>query len=65
MFTGMVVFFDPCAEEVVELFRGGDVLKVADEELITNSAEEAFDFSFCGTIPNRCMNENGADAAAC
>lgn len=64
VFTGVVFLFDPGAKEVVELLEAGEVLEVADEELVADGFEESFDFSFGRSVPDRGVDEDGADAAA-
>jgi len=64
VFAEVVGVFDPVGEVVVELFEVGDVFEVLVEILITNGAEEAFDFSFCGAVAYGCVDENGAEAGA-
>ena len=44
VFASVVVFFNPGAEEIIELLDAVDVLKVADEELIPDGFEESFNF---------------------
>lgn len=62
MFAGVVGGFDPVGELVVELLKVVDLAEVADEELIADGAEEAFDFAFGGTVSNGCVDEDGAEA---
>ncbi len=56
--------FDPLGELVIELAQVADVAQVADEELVSNGAEEAFDFSFGGPVSDRCVDEDGAEPGA-
>lgn len=62
VFAGVVGGFDPVGELMVELFKVVDLAEVADEELIADGAEEAFDFAFGGTVSNGCVDEDGAEA---
>lgn len=56
--------FEPAGELGVELLEAADVAEVADEELVANGAEEAFDFAFGGTVAHGGVDEHGADALA-
>ncbi len=62
MFGGVIGVFEPAVELLVEFgeFVGG--LEVASEELIPNGAKEAFDLAFGGSVSNRCVDEQGAEA---
>ena len=60
---GVVVVFDPVSELAVEGFERGQV-EVFDEELVANTAEEAFDFSLGGGIADGGMAQEAADAGA-
>lgn len=62
VFAAMIGVFDPTGELGIELFEGGDVTEIANEELIPDGAEEALNFAFGGTIPNGCMNEDGPES---
>ena len=42
----VIGIFLPAGELVVELLKGADLVEIPDEELVTHSAEESFDFSF-------------------
>ena len=46
VFAEVVGVFDPVCEVVVEFFEVADVVEVLVEVLVSNGAEEAFDFSF-------------------
>lgn len=56
--------FDPAGEVVVEFFEGGNVVEILVKVLVTDGAKEALDFSFCRSIPNGCVDEDGAEAGA-
>ena len=45
VFSLVVGVFDPAGEVFVELRQGGDVFEAVVEELVADSAEEAFDFA--------------------
>ncbi len=45
VFSLVIGVFDPTGELVVEFFQGGDVFEAAVEELVADSAEEAFNFA--------------------
>ena len=64
MFSEVVGVFDPSGEVGVEFFEVGEVFEILVEILITNGAEEAFDFSFCGAVAHGGVDENGAEADA-
>lgn len=61
---GMIGVFDPAVEEVVEFFQGADVVEILGKELVAHGAEEAFDFTFGGSIPHGGVDEDGAEAGA-
>ena len=60
---GVVVVFDPVGELAVEGFEGGEI-EVADQELVADAAEKAFDFSLGGGIANGGVAQEAADAGA-
>ena len=60
---GVVVAFDPVGELAIEYFERGEV-ELFDEELIANSAEEAFDFPLGGGVSDSGIPEDAADAGA-
>ena len=60
---GVVVVFDPVGELAVEGFERGEV-ELADEELIADAAEEAFDLSLGGGVADGGVAEDAADAGA-
>ncbi len=61
MEQGVVVVLDPEAELAVECFQGGEV-ELADEELVADAAEEAFDFALGGGVADGGVAEDAADA---
>ena len=64
MFTGVIGAFDPLAEVVIELSKGMDGAQIAHEELLTDGAKEAFDFTLGGTVADGGVDENSAEADA-
>ncbi len=64
MYAAVIGVLDPAGELVVELLQALDVAEIADEELVPHGAEEAFDFAFGGTVPDRRVDQHGAEAGA-
>lgn len=60
----VVGVFDPLTKGVVEGFEAGDVGEISYEELVSDGAEEAFDFPFGGSVAHGGVEENGAEAGA-
>lgn len=58
----VVGVFDPVDEVFVEFFETGDVIKVLDEVLVPDGAEEALDLAFGSPVPNGGVDEDGAEA---
>ena len=58
---GVVVVFDPEGELPIESFEGGEV-ELADQELVADTAEEAFDFALGGGVADGGMAQDTADA---
>lgn len=60
---GIVLFFNPLNELAIEALQGGEV-QLAGEELVTDGPEEAFDFSFGGTVAHGRVGQEAADPGA-
>lgn len=58
---GVVVVFDPVGELRVERLDRTEV-EVADQELVADTAKEAFDFAFRGGVPDGGVTEDAAHA---
>ena len=58
---GVVVAFDPVGELAVESFEGGKI-ELADEELVADAAEKAFDLALGGSVSDSGMAQDAADA---
>ena len=63
VWAGVVVVFDPVGELAVEGFERGEV-ELADEELIADASEEAFDLSLGGGVADGGVAQDAADAGA-
>jgi len=64
VFAAVVGVFDPAGEVFVEFLEAGDVVEVLVEVLVADGAEEAFDFSFGGSVTHGGVDEDGAEAGA-
>lgn len=64
VFTQVIGVFDPAGEVFVEFLEAGNVIEILVEILISNGAEEAFDFSFGGSIADGGVDEDGAETGA-
>jgi len=58
---GVVLLLDPEGELAIESFQRGQV-ECADEELIADAAEEAFDLALGGGVADVGVSEQAADA---
>lgn len=60
----VVGVFDPVGEVFVEFLQTGNVIKVLDEVLVADGAEEAFDLAFGSSVADGGVDEDGAEAGA-
>ena len=63
MHGGVVILLDPMGELFVELVDRGEI-EITNEELIANSAKEAFDLPLCSRIADCRVTQDSTHACA-